>query len=100
MLLGMNEKQNGFRTFLIIGVLLSAFVSTYFDPCAWTEAELFSEDLIYQYLDTDRLNIDDNSNSIASLGSQSVSNILGLSFFLPFFLFQIPPYKKAFALRC
>ena len=96
----MDKKQNGFKTLVIIGVLLSAFVSAYFDSYAWTEVELCSENLIYGNLDTDRLNMDGLSKSIARSSSQSVSRGLGLNFFLPFFLFKIPPSKKAFALRC
>ncbi len=96
----MIEKQKGFKTFVIIGVLLSALVSTYFDPCAWTEVELSSESLIYENVDTERLIIDDLFISIVSPGFQSVSHGLELNFFLPFFLFQKPPYKKVFALRC
>jgi len=96
----MDEKQNGFKTIVIIGVLLSAFVSAYFDSYAWTEVELCSENLIYGILDTDCLNMDGLSKSIASSSSQSAGRSSGLNFFLLFFLFQIPPYKKAFVLRC
>jgi hypothetical protein len=96
----MDEKQNGFKICIVIGVLLAAFVSTYIDPCTWTEVTFSSEALFYQDLDTDRLSIDDHSKSIAGIESQSIRNVLGFNFFLPFFLFQIPPYKKAFALRC
>ncbi len=96
----MNEKQNGFKTLVIIGVLLSAFVSAYFDSYAWTKVELCLENLIYENIDTDRLNMDGLSKLIASSSSQSVGRGSGLNFFLPFFLFQIPPYKKAFVLRC
>ena len=96
----MDKKQNGFKTLVIIAVLLSAFASAYFDSYAWTEVELCSENLIYGNLDTDRLNVDGLSKSIASSSSQSVSRGLGLNFFLPFFLFQIPPYKETFTLRC
>jgi hypothetical protein len=96
----MDKKQNGFKALVIIGILLSAFVSAYFHSCTWTEVELCSENLIYGNLDTDRLNMDGLSKSIASSSSQSVSRGLGLNFSLPFFLFQIPPYKKVSALRC
>ena len=96
----MHEKQNEFKTLVIIGVLLSAFVSPYFDAYAWTEVELCSENLIYGNLDIDRLDMAGLSKLIASSSFHSVSPGLGLNFFLPFFLFQIPPYKKAFALRC
>jgi hypothetical protein len=96
----MAEKQNGFKVLVIIGVLLSAFLSAYFDSYAWTVVELPSENLIYGNLDTDRPNTECLSKLIAGLSSQSVCRVLGLNFLLPFFLFQIPPYKKAFALRC
>jgi hypothetical protein len=96
----MDKKQNGFKSLVIIGVLLSTFVSAYFYSYTWTEVELCSENLIYGNLNTDRLNMDGFSKSIASSSSQSVIRGLGLNFFLPFFLFQIPPYKKAIGLRC
>jgi len=96
----MDEKQNGFKALIIIGVLLSAFVSAYLDSYAWTEVELCLENLIYENIDTDRLNMDGLSKLIASPSSQSIGRGSGLSLFLPFFLFQIPPYKKAFVLRC
>jgi len=96
----MDEKENAFKVLVIIGVLLSAFVSAHFDSYAWIEVELCSENLIYGNLDTDRLNVDGLSKSIASPSSQSVSRGLEINFFLSFFLFQIPPYKKAFVLRC
>ena len=95
----MGDKQNGVKILVIIGVVLSAFLSAYFGSHAWTEAEFCSENLICRNLDTDRPNMD-GLKSIASPNSQPVSRGLGHLFFLPFFLFQIPPYKKAFALRC
>lgn len=106
MLLGNERKASGFEVFVIIVVLLSALVFTAFDSYAWNEVELSSESLIYENLytdllnDTDLLNIDDHPKSMASLGSQSVSNVLVLNFSFPLFLFQILPYNKAFALRC
>jgi hypothetical protein len=96
----MKEKQNGLKGLVIIGVLLSALIFAYFDPCAWTEVELSTESLIYGNPDINRLIIDDLPTSIVSSGSQSVGYGLGLDFFLPLFLFQKLPYKRAFALRC
>ena len=95
----MDEKQNGFKALVIIGVLLSAFASAYFDSYAWTEAEFCAENLIHGNLDTDPLNTD-GLKSIASPSSQPASSGLGLNLLLPFFLSQIPPYKKASVLRC
>jgi len=99
MLLGNVQKVNGFKTFVITGILLSALVSSYFGSHALTK-EFPLESLTYESFDTERLIIDDLSISIVSPGSQSISQGLELDFFLPFFLFQKPPYKKAFALRC
>lgn len=96
----MDKKEHGFKVLVIIGVLLSAFVSAHFDSYAWIEVELCPENQVYGNLDTDRLNADGLSKSIASPSSQSVSRGLGIHFFLSFFLSQIPPYKKALVLRC